>query len=601
MVTNVTAATLPKEGDQLTDTIVILHTNDSHGRVTRDDYNGQAGFTTVSATKKAYEATGATVLLFDLGDTLHGLPVATINKGADVVTIMNEIGYDAMTPGNHDFNYGTSRLTNLARLMNFPVLSANILNAGTETTYLPGTKVIVKDGVRFGLFGLTTPETAYKTNPLNVKEVTFGNPITYAEAAVKELKEQQVDYIIALAHIGVDASSEFTSDKIAAEVPGIDLIIDGHSHTAMIDGKPVDKNIKLVDHGNTLIASTGEYINNIGVITIDKNRNMKSDLIAYNKELPVDANIDALVKAIVDKQDTVLSEVVGNTSVRLEGEREFARKQETNLGNLAADAFRTATGADVAFTNGGGIRASIPAGDITKKDLVTVFPFGNYVVTKKVTGATILEIMEHGVKSYPELSGGFPQVSGITFQIDESKPAGERVINVEIGGKALDAKAEYLLATNDFLAAGGDDYTMLGSYKIVNEFGSMEEILIEYIKANPNKVAQVEGRITVVENTEENPSTPVEENTKPEETTKPEDSKNTTSEPKEETETTIKENETSSKGTITYVVKDGDTLWAIALKHSGNGNDWKSIYKLNQKKISNPNRIKIGLVIKIPV
>lgn len=475
--------------------LVILHTNDSHGRIS--PANGQAGFAAVSAWKKIYEHSRATVLVVDAGDTLHGMPAATLNRGADVVRIMNFVGYELMTPGNHDFNYGTDRLAELSEMMDFPIISANTFVKKTGKTLFDSSVVIEKGGLKLGFFGLTTPETAYKTNPKNVAAVEFRDPIEYAARQVAELKKKNVDYIIALAHIGVDAASEYTSDKIAAAVSGIDIIIDGHSHTAMIGGKPQDGSFELTPHGSTLIASAGEYINNIGIITIQSGQ-ITAGLISSAGKTPADGETHELVEAILMLNDLQLSEVIGTTTVKLEGGREYSRSRETNLGNLAADAFRTATGADVAFTNGGGIRASIAAGEITKKDLVTVFPFGNYVVTKRVTGKALLAAMEHGVKDYPELSGGFPQMSGITFQIDASRPAGSRVVNARVGGTAISPGATYLLATNDFIAAGGDAYTMLDEFPIANEYGSMEEILIEYIKEHTDSTAEVDGRITVI-------------------------------------------------------------------------------------------------------
>ena len=490
------AARLPENGSDLRGMVVILHTNDIHGRISRGD--GLAGFSSVSALKKAFTDAGAYVLLVDAGDVLHGLPAATINKGADVVRIMNAVGYDLMTPGNHDFNYGTERLVELSKLMNFPVISANVISKETGKTIFDAYAIVKKGGITFGFFGLSTPETAYKTNPKNVKTVVFKNPVEYAAKQVSELKKKNVDYIVALTHLGVDAASEYTSDKIAAKVRGIDLIIDGHSHTLMVGGKPVDESIILTEHGDTLIVSSGEYIKNIGVVIISADGEISSGFIPYSEDIPSDAGIDELVAAISMLSDVTLSEVIGTTAVKLSGEREYSRRQETNLGNLAADAIRAATDADVAFTNGGGIRASIEAGDITKKDLVTVFPFGNYVVTKRVTGKALLAAMEHGVKDYPDLSGGFPQVSGITFQIDASKPAGSRIGGAMVGGKDLDPNSFYLLATNDFLAGGGDDYTMLDEFGIVNEYASLEEILITFIQAHPDLAPEVEGRITVI-------------------------------------------------------------------------------------------------------
>lgn len=488
------ASQLPGANADLSGALVIIHTNDSHGRISQA--KGEAGFAVVSAVKKSYEKAGATVLLVDAGDTLHGMPAATLNRGADVVRIMNSAGYDLMTPGNHDFNYGADRLVGLSKIMRFPIISANTFVKKTGKTLFDSSVVIEKGGLRLGFFGLTTPETAYKTNPKNVAAIEFRNPAEYAAKQVAELKKQNVDYIIALAHIGVDASSEYTSDKIAREVRGIDLIIDGHSHTPMAEGKPLDDSIALAGHGGTVIASAGEYINNIGVVTIGADGTISAQLLAAGSEkMPSDQMTSDLVAGITMLNDFLLSEEISFTSVKLDGDRAASRSRETNLGNLAADALRAATGADVAFTNGGGIRASIAEGYITKKDLVTVFPFGNYVVTKRVSGEALLAAMEHGVKDYPELSGGFPQVSGISFKIDASEPAGRRVINAKVGGVAINPQATYLLATNDFIAAGGDAYTMLGKFPIANEFGSIEEILIEYISQPGGVAIGVDGRI----------------------------------------------------------------------------------------------------------
>lgn len=475
------------------DDVVIIHTNDSHGRV--DDY---MGFSSVSALKKDYEALGYSVLLLDAGDTLHGLPIATIDQGESIVSLMNLAGYDAMTPGNHDFNYGTARLTELTGMMYFPLISANVKVRETGVNLFMPYTVAQAGGKQIGVFGLSTPETAYKTNPANVESIAFADPIEAAKEIVAELKEQEVDVIVALSHIGLDEASEITSEKIAAAVPGIDIIIDGHSHSLLPNGQTV---------GGTLIASTGEYIQNIGVVTL-KNGEKSARLVGPSDYTGKDPAIDAKIEQVKAQQDILLKEVVGRTAVDLDGERQSNRTGETNLGNLVTDAFRAATGADVALTNGGGIRASVPAGDITRGNLVTVFPFGNYVVTKKVTGAVLKEALEWGVKDYPNTSGGFPQVSGVTFRFDPEAPAGSRIYEIGIGGAALDPEAVYLLATNDFMANGGDGYTMLGAAEQVNEYGAMEEILIAYIQTQGEVAPEVEGRIIAAKQEAVDPTEP---------------------------------------------------------------------------------------------
>ena len=209
--------------------------------------------------------------------------------------------------------------------------------------------------------------------------------------------------------------------------------------------------------------------------------------------------IVSTTETIESEQEELLSQVVGSTYVALEGAREKVRTGETNLGNLITDAMVYLTGADCALTNGGGIRASIDAGDITKGEIITVLPFGNYIVTKKVTGADIKAALEHGTKAYPEPLGGFPHVSGIKYVIDIGRQAGDRVVNITVNGQPLDLNKEYVLATNDFMAAGGDEYTMFADDPILNEYSSLDEAVIAYIQAKGSVSPGVEGRVTVQE------------------------------------------------------------------------------------------------------
>jgi 5'-nucleotidase len=307
--------------------------------------------------------------------------------------------------------------------------------------------------------------------------------------------------------------------------------------------------------------------------------------------------VDQVAEKLNKENESMLSEVIGKTSVLLDGERENARTKETNLGDLTADAMRHGTKADVALTNGGGIRASIKAGDITKLDMVTVFPFGNYVVTKYITGEALIKALELGVSGYPATAGGFPQVSGIKFSFDASKPAGSRVKDVEVNGKPIYLKEKYLLATNDFMAAGGDDYTMFADFQIENEFGALEEILMAYIKELGVVDIQTDGRIKVAA------EAPVKE---PEETKEPEvtkekpakeEKKEEVKEPKKEKEK-VKEKEKENKVKI-YVVKKGDYLKKIAKTLFGKESEWKKIYEWNKDIIKNPDQIQIGQKFKI--
>lgn len=566
----VAAGTLPTGQESLAGTTVIMHTNDSHARAVPNSDSGYMGFTAVSALKKSYEAAGAQVILLDAGDTLHGLPFANLVKGESIVKIMNLAGYDAMTPGNHDFNYGSSTLKEISKNMNFPLISSNIKNKSDNSDFLEDHIIIEKNGVKYGIFGLSTPETAYKTNPKNVTSIEFTNPVEAAKEEVKELEAEGAQVIIALAHLGLDESSEYTSKLVAEKVDGIDLIVDGHSHSVLEAGLTV---------GDTLIVSTGDYIQNIGVVMIGSDGAMKADLISASEYTGTDKAVDDKATEYQNEQEKLLSEVVGHTSVYLDGIREHVRAGETNLGDFTTDAFRYVTGADIAITNGGGIRASIEIGDISRKDLVTVFPFGNYVVTKKVTGEAILEALELGASTYPEPLGGFLQVSGITYTIDASKLSGKRISDVKVNGVAIDKKAEYLLATNDFIIAGGDGYTMLADFKVENEFGSIEDVLLEYLKEKGTINQESANRIKIVGLNAEVP----EVTETPEVTEVPE----------------VADTEDESSEDSTYVVQKGDNLWKIAVKLFGDAGKWKKIYEWNKDTIKNPNLIYIGQELRI--
>lgn len=481
----VTALALPDAQTDLSGQIIILHTNDTHSRV-----NDFMGFTAAAALKKAYEKAGATVLLLDAGDTLHGKPVFNLSSGDTAVQVLNAAGYDAMAPGNHDFNYGAARLKALSAKMNFPLLTANVRENGKPFTN--ANTIIEKNGHKIGIFGLTTPEAAHMTNPLNVVGITFEDPVKAAKAQVAELKAQGVDYIIALCHIGLEGS--YTTDKIARAVPGIDVIVDGHSHTLLEKGKPVN---------NTVIASTGEYLQHVGLVSIAANGKITAELVSAEQFSGTSAEVDKLVNKLVKETNSKLKAVVGSTKVTLDGERANVRTRETNLGNLVADALRSATGADVAMNNGGGLRVTIPAGKITKAQVLEVLPFGNYAVLKEISGADILKIMEMGIGSYPEASGGFPQVSGISFTFDPQKPKGRRIVNAWINEKPLEKAKIYTFATNDFLSAGGDGYTMLASAKTLGEFPTLDEIVMDFLAKNKQYIAKVEGRIVNIREAKE--------------------------------------------------------------------------------------------------
>ncbi|RDU37564.1 multifunctional 2',3'-cyclic-nucleotide 2'-phosphodiesterase/5'-nucleotidase/3'-nucleotidase [Neobacillus piezotolerans] len=472
--------------------ITILHTNDSHGRVEESSADGM-GFAKISTLVKQYEAQNPNTLLLDAGDTFHGTTFATLEKGESIAKVLNAVGYDGMAAGNHDFNYGYQTLLELTKKVNFPVLSANVRKKSDNSQILQPYEIKEVDGIKVGIFGLSTPETHYKTHPKNVEGLQFTDPVEEAKAMVAELKSKNVDVIVAVTHLGIDASSTDTSIKVAKGAPGIDLIVDGHSHSTLVEG--------LKEGNDTLIVSAGEYTKNLGVVelTFEGNKlvDKKAHLITKEqaKDVTPDPAILDVVKKVKDSQKEILSQVIGETGVVLDGERSQVRGGETNLGNLITDAMIDLTGADIAITNGGGIRASIPVGKITKGHVITVLPFGNYIVTKKLTGAQIKAGIENGVDSYPEPKGAFPHIGGMSFAIDVTREKGDRVHSLKVNGKPMEMDKEYLVATNDFMAAGGDEYTSFKDSPIVNEFPALDEALMNYIGKRGVLNRKVEGRI----------------------------------------------------------------------------------------------------------
>ena len=461
--------------------LVIFHTNDTHARVSADDDNGESiGLAEMSAVVKAEKLKNPDTLWLDAGDTLHGLPKINISNGENMVLLLNETSIDAIAPGNHDYNYGAAQLQKLSKELKMTVLSANTVKTGTKKQIFKPYKIYkLSNKVKIGVFGLSTPETAYKANPKNTVGVEFLNPVEQAQLMVKKLKSK-CDVVVAVMHMGLDASSEYTSERIAQEVSGIDLIVDGHSHTELPQGLEV---------GNTLIVQTGSHGHNLGRVQINiENHKIVSknakllDKSEIKKLAPIpDLTIRNTLEKIEVSNEKLFSEVVAHSDRELSGDRLLVRRYESELGNLCADACRWRTGADIAVVNGGDMRTDLPAGDVTRGDIMAIFPFGSNIQVAEVNGKTIREMLEHSVFGFPAAFGGFLTPSGLTFSFDPTKPAGQRVSDIYIDGKELDDNKIYKLAASDFLFVGGDDYEMLKNQKIIGNYDSCEEIVADYI------------------------------------------------------------------------------------------------------------------------
>ncbi|MBM7687329.1 multifunctional 2',3'-cyclic-nucleotide 2'-phosphodiesterase/5'-nucleotidase/3'-nucleotidase [Enterococcus ureilyticus] len=507
------------------ETFTIMHTNDIHGRL-----EGNGKDVLGMARLKTYKNRMNPDLLIDVGDAFQGLPISNFSKGKDMVKVMNEVGYDAMAVGNHEFDFSLETALDYKDELNFPILSNNTFKDG-ELVFEPST-VVEKSGEKYAIIGVTTPETATKTHPNNVQGVTFSDPITETKKAINEINnsgEVMTAYVVT-GHLGIDETTphEWRGDTLAEalskEFPDLNItVLDGHSHTAVDGGKKF---------GNVIYTQTGNYLNNVGLVDVDLADFTKKTASLTPAQSLADLEENPAVKALVDQARANFeawgSEVViENNPYQFNGERDNVRTRETNLGNLIGDAmfaygqhgFNNQT--DFAVTNGGGIRANIEPGKVTLGDVIAVMPFGNSISQINVTGAEVKEMFELSLRSMaqkdengtillddsnqPKLgaNGGFLHVSStIRVHYDSTKkgsllPAdegngtdktlvGERVLQIEVQDRTtgkfapIDEKATYHMATNDFLAAGGDGYDMLGGER--EEGPSLDTVLIDHLK-----------------------------------------------------------------------------------------------------------------------
>ena len=488
--------------EDLTGHIVILHTNDVHGAI--DNY------ASVAALKDAYEAAGAQVLLMDAGDFSQGSTSVNVSEGATAVELMNMAGYDVATTGNHEFDFGYANLKTLMESAEFPILAADAFTAEGDLA-MDGDNLTFQLGdVTVGVFGLATPETATKAHPAKLEGVTFlaeDELFACAQEQVDELTAAGCDYIICLGHLGIDAESTGNrSIDLLENVTGIDVFIDGHSHSTQSDIAEETNGTGMV--GDTVLTSTGTKLESVGVVdiaadgTIDASTISMEELNATEGFTP-DRDIATRVSEINAQIEEDMGQVIGTSEVDLDGVRENVRASETNLGDLITDAMLWQAGqdneeVDAAITNGGGIRASIAAGDITKKSVNDVLPFGNTLYVVELTGAELLEALEASTYCTPEPVGAFPQVAGIEFTINTGAAydAGEnypgttyaepasinRVTILTVGGQAFDVDATYTIVTNDFLAAGGDTYYAFSAAESGYDTGiSLDQVVMDYI------------------------------------------------------------------------------------------------------------------------
>ena len=521
--------------------IVILYTNDVHC-----GYKDNLGYSSAAALKDFYKTVTQNVLLVDNGDAIQGDAICAVSQGEYIIDFMNDVGYDYAILGNHEFDYGLDRLAELAEMADFPYIDANIVYTGTEVNKLGFLKpYAVHDfgTVKVGFVGADTPAALAESTPSFFQEngkfvYSFGKgengSILYrmVQEAVDACKAEGADYVILLAHLGIEENAApYRSVDVIANTHDIDACLDAHSHSVIPSQYTANDRGELIP-----LSSTGTKLNYIGVLTITDGGILTTTLVSG--DLPKSAAFDEEAARVTADYEEQINKVVACSSVDLrisdKNDIRMIRSRETNLGDLVADSYRSETGADIAFVNGGGVRADLDAGDLTYADIMRCHPFGNSIVAIKASGQKILDALEWGARStqadYKDKAGSpvgengqFLQVSGLRYTIDTSiespaisddnsmffgmiEDAPYRVSEVEVMKDGewvpLDMEAEYILGGHDYmLLEHGGGFMMFDGCELVLDSGIPDyQVLVNHILSFEDGLsvyAEPQGRITI--------------------------------------------------------------------------------------------------------
>lgn len=507
--------------------LTIMHTNDVHGAYAPYSASGDAttdgGAARQMTVINQIRAEGGNSILIDAGDRFTGTLFHQQWRGEDAARIMNAMGYNVMDVGNHEFDDGPEGLAKFVGMVDFPIISANITFGGELAGKIAPSTILEVNGQQIGVIGLTPPDTSILSSP--GPDNTFSADLAaVVQAQVDALTAEGVNKIILLTHIGYQVDQE-----LAAQVSGVDVIVGGHSHTLVANAYTgaLGKYPTIVadkDGNNVYIvqaASSLKYMGRLNV-TWDAEGNVTAaagDVIFLSRYITPDPDMLSIINELRVPISELTATEVGESQVFLVGDRSVCRVEECNLGNLITDAMRAYSGAQIAITNGGGIRSNVPVGadipedlnlatpyQVTLGDVLTVLPFGNVVATFELKGSDVVAALENGVSQVEAGAGRFPQVSGIRYSWDGSKEAGSRIVSVEVLGAdgtytAIDPEATYTLASNDFMRGGGDGYSVFKDNAINPYDGGspLDVVVADYIKANAPINPQVEGRITRVD------------------------------------------------------------------------------------------------------
>ncbi len=503
----------------------VLHINDMHSRLEEISGSDATCSPTASAEgscfggaarlaqairdrRGALASDGMPVLTLDAGDQSQGTLFYTTYRGKAEIEIMNMIGFDAMTLGNHEFNNGPDSLAEMLAGADFPVVAGNVIvpEGHALAPFVRDQLILERGGERLGLLGITTPDTVFLSSP---GPVGFADEIAHLNEAVARLKGDGVHRIILLSHVGFRRDQE-----IAARVKGLSLIIGGHSHTLLsntVEGAPAYATMVAAPDGRPVpIVQAYAFSRYLGDLALEFDEAgaviaAEGDTILLDATFPEAGDVAARVAALAGPIEDLKRTEIAEIAAPIDGSRESCRAMECEMGNAVADAMLARIGdpsVSIALTNGGGLRASLEAGTVTVGDVLTVLPFQNTLVTMQVPGAALVVALEHGVNAIEEGAGRFPQIAGMRFRLDTSvAPDAGRVSEVEVategGWQALDPDGIYGIVTNNFMARGGDGYAMLASdgHAVYDTAIDMADALAEYLAANAPFTPAIEGRI----------------------------------------------------------------------------------------------------------
>lgn len=551
-----TVCAFATDSDDTTDFCVkIVHTNDIHARVEENAKSSIIGMPKLKTLIDSFTESSDMDLVVDSGDLFHGQSIATLVQGESIAELVKACGYDAMTAGNHDWNYGKDRLKELAKLADVEMLTGNVVDESGKQFfdneyYVETTS---KDGqeLKVGIFGVIDPDIYSKTAGTNVEGLTFTDSAEYAIMAADELEKMGCDVVIALTHT-------YDPVSLASKVDGVDLWLAGHEHVE------IDSEVTTPDGSKSGVIENGYYLYETGLIDLDCSLDSDGEVVSIDinadkadysaaQNLEENAEVKAVLDNIKSEQSVILNEVVGSTPQDLDGVWEDLRIDETNLGRAVTDAYLLETGADIAFENAGGIRASVKKGELTYGDIIGISPFGNYIVTKQITGKQLVEILETSIDiqkksiaandsgeydAWPENSGSYLQTGGITVEYNLDLDYGKRVISVKVGDEPLDDNKLYTVATNNFVAVN-ENYPQLANAEETGEYSACDEALIKFFSQSEDVILKSVTTPRMIKTSATEPTTePTQPETEPTGTTEPTEPATSSTDPTSATGTT---------------------------------------------------------------